>query len=75
MTETVMLTKAFPEVVSEHISTERVRVKKIDDTIHLVPVKEKVEYEVELCGILADCPELSSYRHSEDKQLEKELEL
>ena len=74
MTETVMLTKAFPEIVSEHIPTERVRVRKIDDTIQLVPVKEKKKYKVELRGILADCPELSVDNFIAEKQLEKELE-
>jgi hypothetical protein len=74
MTETILPTKALPEILFARIRTENVRMVEDNGVIQLEPVREKKKYEVELCGILADCPELSSYRYAEEKQFEKELE-
>ena len=75
MTETVMKTKALPEILFDLIKTEDVRLKEDNGIVQLFPVKTKKPSALGLRGMLADCPELSSYKHSEDKQLEKELDL
>ena len=71
----VMKTKAFQEVLFDFIQTEDVCVKKDNGVIQLVPVEDDIDCTIGLRGMFAGCPELSSYRHSEEKQLEKELEL
>jgi hypothetical protein len=75
MTETIMLTKVFPEAIAELIPTEKVRIQKVDNIIQLVPMKEKTDCTRRLRGMFAGCPELSVDRYLEEKRAEKELEL
>jgi len=76
MTETVMKTKALPDIITDLIQTEDVRVKKDDDgVIQLVPVPEEKKSALGLLGLLADCPEITVDGFMAEKQLEKELDL
>jgi hypothetical protein len=75
MTETVLPTKALPEILLDRIHTENVCMKEDNGIIQLVPVQEKPKYEVELRGILADCPEMTVDKFLERKRADKELEL
>jgi len=74
MTDTVMSTKAFRETLLDRIPTEKVRVQEDNGVIHITPVKEKKKYEIELRGILADCPEMTVDKFLERKHADKELE-
>jgi len=53
MTERVMNTNAFPEVLFELIKTEKVRVKEVDGEIRLMPIEEAKD-DCPLLGIAAD---------------------
>ena len=59
MFDTIMMTKALPEILIKLIKTEKVRVKESDGVIQLMPVKETNDCTVGLRGILADYPEMS----------------
>jgi hypothetical protein len=74
MTETVMNTKALPDILFKLIPTEKVRVKEIDGMIQLMPVKENTDCTVGLRGILAGYDEMSVDRFLERKRTDKELE-
>ena len=73
MNEIVLNTNAFPEPVIRLIRAEKVRVQKVDGSVHLTPVTEEKK-GCPIRGICAD-GKLSSYSFMERKQAEKELEL
>jgi hypothetical protein len=75
MTETVMSSKAFPEVFFKLITTEKVRVKEIDGVIELMPVKEDTDCTIGLRGMLAGYPEMSVDKFLERKHADRELDL
>jgi len=75
MTETVMSTKAFPEILFKLIPTEKVRVKEMDGVIQLMPVNENSDCTIGLRGILADSDVMSVDKFLERKRADKELEL
>ncbi len=75
MHETVMNTKAFPEVLFKLISTEKVRVKEFDGIIQLMPVKENADCTVGLRGILSAYDDMSVDKFMERKHADKELDL
>ncbi|MCL1829253.1 MAG: hypothetical protein FWG32_07135 [Oscillospiraceae bacterium] len=52
MTETVMNTKAFPDILFKLIPTERVCVKEMNGVIQLIPVIESADCP--LLGLTAD---------------------
>ena len=74
MNETVMNTRAFPEILYKLIPTEKVRVKEIDGMIQLMPVKENVDCTIGLRGILADYDDMSVDKFLERKRADKELD-
>ena len=74
MTERVMNTNAFPEVLFELITTEKVRVKEVDGEIRLMPIEEPVDYIAKLRGSLAAHPEMSVDKFLERKRADKELD-
>jgi hypothetical protein len=74
MIETVLDTKALPEMLFKLIHTKKVRVREADGVIQLYPVKEGVDCTVGLRGLLSDCPELTVDKFLERKRLDKELE-
>jgi len=53
MTERVMNTNAFPEVLFELITTEKVRVKEVDGEIRLMRIEEAKD-DCPLLGIAVD---------------------
>ena len=75
MNETVMNTKAFPEVLFKLIQTEKVRVKEIDGVIQLMPVKENADCTIGLRGILAGDDVMSVDKFLERIRADKELDL
>jgi hypothetical protein len=74
MTETVMNSKAFPEVFFKLITTEKVRVKEKDGIIELMPVKEDNDCTIGLRGMLAGYPDMSIDKFWERKHADKELD-
>ena len=75
MTEIVMKTKALPEFLLTLISTEKVSVKEIGDTIQLIPVRENADCTVGLRGILSGYDDMSVDRFLERKRADKVLDL
>ena len=75
MTETVMNTKALPEVLFRLIKTEKVKVHEADGEIRLIPIKDNADCTVGLRGLFADYPEMSVDKFLERKHADKELEL
>ena len=75
MIETIMATKALPEVLFELIPTEKVRVKEIDGAIHIVPVLESADCTIGLRGILAGEDDMSVDKFLERKHTDKGLDL
>ncbi len=75
MSETVMNTKALPEILFKLIPTEKVRVKEMDGIIQLMPVGEGFDCTVVLHGILAGYEEMSVDKFMERKRADKELDL
>ena len=75
MTEQVINTKAFPEILFKLIPTEKVRVKEIDGIVQLMPVNEIEDCTIGLRGILADYDEMSVDKFLERCRADKELEL
>jgi Fe-S cluster biogenesis protein NfuA len=75
MAEIVLPKKILPEVLSNLIPTEKFRVQEDHGVIQLVPVNEKKEYEIELRGMFAGCPEMTVDRFIAEKQIEKKLDL
>jgi len=75
MTETIMATKALPEVLFELIPTEKVRVKKIDGVIHIMPVIESADCTIGLRGILAGYDDMSVDKFLARKHTDRELDL
>jgi len=43
MTETVMSTKALPEILFKLIPTEKVRIKEMNGAIQIIPVEENAD--------------------------------
>ena len=74
MTETVMKTKALPEVLFELIQTEDVRMKEDNGVIQIVPIKENVDCTIGLRGMFAGCPYMTVDKYLERKYTDKELE-
>ena len=75
MTETVMTTKALPEILLKLITTEKVIVKESNGVIHLTPVNEATDCTSGLRGILADYPEMSVANFLKRKRADTELDL
>jgi hypothetical protein len=75
MNETIMQTKAFPDVLFKLIPTERVRVKEIDGMVQLMPVKENEDCTTGLRGMFAGDPNMSVEKFLERKRADKELDL
>ena len=75
MNDTIMQTRAFPEILFKLIPTEKVRVTEIDGMVQLMPVKENEDCTIGLRGILADYPEMSVENFLKRKRADKELDL
>ena len=75
MTETIMNTKALPNILLKLIQTEKVKVRETDGEIRIIPIKEPIDYIGELRGSLAAYPEMSVDKFLERKRADKELEL
>jgi hypothetical protein len=75
MTETIMNTKALPEILFKLIQTEKVKVCESEEEIRLVPVREIDDCTLGLRGLFADYPEMSVDKFLERKHADKELEL
>ena len=75
MTETVMNTKALPDVLLKLIKTEKVKMYEIDGTIQLVPIEESVNYIDKLRGSLKAYPDMCVDKFLERKRADKELDL
>ena len=75
MTETVMNTKALPEVLFRLIKTEKVKVHEADGEIRLIPIQDPTDYIAKLRGSLAAYPEMSVDKFLERKHADKEFEL
>ena len=74
MTETVLNTKTLPKALSKLIKTEKVVVRETDGEIHLIPIKEPIDYIRKLRGSLANYPAMSVDNFLERKHADKELE-
>ena len=74
MSETVISTKALPEILFKLITTEKVRIKETEDMIQLVPIVENTDCTIGLRGMFAGDPNLTVDKYLEGKQAEKELE-
>ena len=75
MTETVINTKALPEILFKLIQTEKVRMKETDGIIQLIPIVEDTDCTVGLRGLFANSPEMTVDKFLERKHTDKELEL
>jgi len=75
MTDTVMSTKALPEILLKLIKTEKVRMKESGGVIQLLPVKENVDCTVGLRGMFAGDPNMSVDKFLERMRADKELDL
>ena len=76
MTETVISTKALPEILLKLIQTEKVRLKETDGVIQLMPISEEpIDYIDKLRGSLSAYPEMSVDKFLERKHADKELDL
>ena len=75
MAEMVLSTNALPEPLIRLIPTQKIRVKKIDEIIHLMPINEKTDCTIGLRGILADYDEMSVEKFLKRKYTDKELDL
>ena len=75
MTERVMNTNAFPEVLFELIKTEKVRVKEVDGVIQLMPVNENTDCTIGLRGMFAGDPEMTVDKFLERMRADAELDL
>jgi hypothetical protein len=74
VSETVLNTKTLPKALSKLISTEKVKVRETDGEIHLIPIKEPIDYISKLRGSLTNYPEMSVDKFLERKHADKELE-
>ncbi|MCL2853807.1 MAG: hypothetical protein FWE20_12420 [Defluviitaleaceae bacterium] len=75
MIESVIDTKSLPDILLRLIPTEKVRIREIDGTVQLVPVKEITDCTIGLRGILADCDDMSVDKFLERMRVDKELDL
>ena len=75
MVEMVLNTSVLPEPLMRLIPTQKIRVKKIDEIIQLMPLNEKTDCTAGLRGILADCDEMSVENFLKRKHANKELDL
>jgi len=75
MTETIMTTKALPEILFKLIQTEKVRVKEIDGIIQIMPLNESTDCTIGLRGMFAGCADMTVDKFLERKHADKELDL
>ena len=75
MTDTVTTTIALPEILFSLIKTEKVRVREVNESIMLTPVKEKVDCTIGLRGMFAGDPNMTVEKFMERKRADKELDL
>ena len=75
MLETVVNTKALPEILFKLIPTDKVRVKEIGGMIQLMPVKESADCTIGLRGMFAGDADMTVDKFLERKRVDKELEL
>jgi hypothetical protein len=74
MNETIMNTKAFPEILFKLIPTEKVRVKESNGVVQLMPVNEEFDSTFGLRGMFAGFEDMTIEKFLERKRLDKELE-
>jgi hypothetical protein len=74
MLETVMNTKAFPDILFKLIPTDKVRVKEIDGMIQLMPVDEKFDSTFGLRGMFAGYADMTVDKFLERKRKDEEME-
>jgi len=74
MTESIMNTKALPEVLFKLITTDKVRVMEMSGEIRLIPLQEPTDYITRLRGSLAAYPEMSVDKFLTRKHADKELD-
>ena len=75
MVEMVLNTNALPEPLVRLIPTKKIRVKKIDEVIQLMPIKEQIDCTIGLRGILADCDDMSVEKFLERNRESQRLDL
>ena len=75
MNDTIMQTRAFPEILFKLIPTEKVRVTEIDGMVQLMPVKENEDCTIGLRGMFAGDPNMTVEKFLERKCAAKELDL
>ena len=75
MTETIMNTKALPQILFKLIRTEKVKIHETDGEIRIIPIEEPIDYIDKLRGSLAAYPEMSVDKFLERKHADKELDL
>jgi hypothetical protein len=74
MSETIMNTKAFPEILFKLIPTEKVRVKESNGVVQLIPVDDNFDSTFGLRGMFAEFEDMAVDKFLERKRLDKELE-
>ena len=74
MSEQIMTTTAFHEIIFKLIPTKKVRVKEIDGMFQLIPVQENEDCTIGLRGILAEYDEMSVDKFLERCRADKELD-
>ena len=75
ISETIINTSAFPEILFKLITTEKVLIKEANGVIQLIPVYENTDCTVGLRGLLADCDDMSVDSFLRRKLADKELDL
>ena len=75
MAEMVLNTDVLPELLTRLIPTQKIRVKKIDEIVQLVPIDEKTDCTIGLRGILAGYDDMSVDKFLERKRMSKELDI
>ena len=75
MSEMVLDTKSLPETLFRIIQTKKVRMKKGQGIIQIIPIEETNDCTIGLRGIIAGCDDLSVDRFLERSRADKELDL
>ena len=75
MNETIMQTRAFPEILFKLIPTEKVRVTEIDGMVQFIPVKDNEDCTIGLRGMFAGDPNMTVEKFLKRKRADKELDL
>jgi hypothetical protein len=73
--ETIIDKSALPEFLLRKIPTSKVRVREVDGTVQLSPVRGNIDCTIGLRGVLSEYSNMSVERFLQRKHADKELDL